>query len=139
MIKEEQKKKVRQKKKEEEHAKTMREYRKKEIDEEREKQLRRKNHETCMQTSEEKEADRQAESAVIQFLWKISGQNGNNNNDSEIHFIDSKEILQKRMATLQEVEERKKENTQQVSIFYMGKRVFICFVERKILKSIVRV
>lgn len=106
----------------------MREYRKKEIEEKREKSLKRKNHETCMESFEEKEAKRQAESAVIQLLWKISGQSYNNNNDSDIHFVDSKEVLHKRMAAIQEEEEKKKENAEQVNCFFIYKDLKYFFV-----------
>jgi len=116
MIKEKQRRIVAEKQKEEKKAKTMREHRKKEIDEKREKSKKRKNHDTCMETHEEKEDKRQAESAVIKFLWKINGQDKINQNDSDIHFIDSKEILQKRMAKIHEAEEKIKEDTKQVKL-----------------------
>jgi len=87
-------------------AKIRREQKKKEVSEERDRSLKsRKNHEVCFHTKEESETAKQAENAIMELLWEMTGQV----DSSKGQFVDSKEILNQRISGIVEAEEKKKE------------------------------
>ena len=85
-----------------------REQKKREIEEERDRSLKsRRNHENCFQSKEEKESMKQAEDAIMQLLWEMTGNEG-----SKDQFVDHKEILNRRISAIVEADEKKKETAQ---------------------------
>ena len=87
-------------------ARTRREQKKKELSEERDRSLKsRRNHEVCFHTKEESETAKQAENAIMELLWEMTGQA----DGSKGQFVDSKEILNRRISGIVEAEEKKKE------------------------------
>ena len=87
-------------------AKIRREQKIRERSEERERSLKsRRNHEVCFHTKEESETAKQAENAIMELLWEMTGEA----NGSQGQFVDSREILNRRISGIVEAEEKKRE------------------------------